>query len=57
MKLYKWLVPAVLIAGCVLPGCKKEEEASYEYMTGRLSLALPPFVQPGYSKSFMIDTP
>ena len=56
MKLYKWLVPAVLIAGCVLPGCKKEEEASYEYMTGRLSLALPPFVQPGYSKSFMIDT-
>jgi uncharacterized protein (TIGR02145 family) len=56
MKLYKWLVPAVLIAGCVLLGCKKEEEASYEYMTGKLSLALPPFVEPGFSKSFMIDT-
>ena len=56
MKLYKWLVPAVLIAGCVLPGCKKDEETSYEYLDGRLSLSMPGYVNPGFTKTFMIDT-
>lgn len=56
MKLYKWLVPAVLIAGCVLPGCKKEEETSYEYLDGKLSLSMPGYVNPGFTKTFMIDT-
>ena len=56
MKLYKWLVPAVLVVGSVLPGCKKEKETEYEYLDGKLTLSMPAFVQPGYTKTFMIDT-
>ena len=56
MKLYRWLVPALLTAGCLLAGCKKEEETSYDYLDGKLSLSMPAYVLPGYTKTFMIDT-
>lgn len=56
MKLYKWLVPAVLMAVSVLAGCKKNDETEYEYLKGKLSLSMPAYVLPGYTKTFMIDT-
>ena len=57
MKIYSWLVPAVLIAGFALTtGCKKEEESTSESLTGSLRLSLPEYVEPGYTKTFMIDT-
>lgn len=57
MKLYRWLALAALIAGCVwMTGCKKEESTELDYMTGKLTLSMPEFVNPGYTKTFMIDT-
>ncbi|MCR4824121.1 MAG: hypothetical protein K5849_02065 [Bacteroidales bacterium] len=57
MNLYKWLVPAVLAVGFVLlAGCKKEEETEYDSLTGTLHLSLPEYVEPGFTKTFMIDT-
>lgn len=57
MKLYRCLVPAVLVLGFALTtGCKKEEETTSESLTGTLRLTLPEFVEPGYTKTFMIDT-
>ena len=57
MKLYRWLVPAVLMIGLVLPaGCKKDDDTTSEYLTGSLRLSLPEYVQPGFTKTFMIDT-
>ncbi|MBQ9451483.1 MAG: hypothetical protein IJU34_09270 [Bacteroidales bacterium] len=57
MKLYRWLVPAVLAVGFVLmTGCKKEEDESLKALTGSLRLSLPEYVEPGYTKTFMIDT-
>lgn len=44
------LVPA-------LWSCKKDDdEASSKYLTGSLSIEFPTYVQPGYSKTFMVDT-
>lgn len=57
MKMYRWLVPAALVVGFVLmAGCKKEEETTYENLSGSLRLSLPEYVEPGYTKTFMIDT-
>lgn len=56
MKFSKHLLFVLLAAGCLLPqGCKKEEKQA-EYMNGVLRLRMDPFVSPGYTKSFKIDT-
>lgn len=56
MKFSRYLLPVLLIAGCLLQeGCKKKEK-NVEYMDGTLNLQVPAFVSPGYSKTFMIDT-
>jgi len=36
--------------------CKKEEETTYNYLSGSISLPFPAFVNVGFSKSFSIDT-
>lgn len=57
MKMYRCLLPPALVAGLIcLPGCKKEEDTQSEYLSGKLSLSLPAYVNPGYSKTFRIDT-
>ena len=57
MKLYRWLLPAALILGFVLlGGCKKKEDAESKSLTGTLSLSFPAYVNPGYTKTFLIDT-
>lgn len=57
MKLYKWLFPAALAALLALaPGCKKDDTTEYKTLTGTLSVSMPGFVNPGYTKTFMIDT-
>lgn len=56
MKFSKHLLLVLLAAGCLLQqGCKKEEKQA-EYMNGVLRLRVEPFVSPGYTKTFMIDT-
>lgn len=56
MKFSRYLLLVLLAAGCLMPqGCKKQEKDP-EYMNGTLSLRVPTFVSPGYSKTFMIDT-
>jgi len=56
MKLYKYLLSAVLAALVLLPGCKKDEKDTIKYMSGRLSLTFPAYVEPGFTKTFCIDT-
>lgn len=57
MKFVKWFVLAALMAGLAsVQGCKKEETTEYYYMDGKLSLSMPPYVEPGFSKTFTIDT-
>lgn len=57
MKMYRWLVPAALLLGFALTtGCKKEEDESSEALDGSLRLSLPEYVEPGYTKTFMVDT-
>ena len=58
MNLYKWLLPLALAAGsALLPACKKDtDETERDYLTGRLSLSLPAYVNPGYTKTFGIDS-
>ena len=57
MKLFRWLLPvALVLAGVLSQGCKKETDPEYSSLTGGLSLSLPPYVEPGYTKTFMIDT-
>ena len=55
MKFSRYLLLILLAACLVQQGCKKKEK-ELEYMDGLLSLRVPPFVEPGYSKTFMIDT-
>ena len=56
MKLNRWLVPVLLAAAAVLAGCKKESEKEYKSMDGGLSLSMPAYVLPGYTKTFDLDT-
>ena len=56
MKLYRWLLPAALAVLAVLPGCKKNNNTETKYLDGYLAVSLPPYVQPGYTKTFQIDT-
>ena len=52
MRFWRILLPAVLL----LADCKDDEDDVYEYHTGTLSLVIPEFVQPGYTKTFCIDS-
>lgn len=56
MKFSRCLLPVLLIAGCLLQGGCKKKDKEVQYMDGLLHLQVPPFVTPGYSKTFMIDT-
>ena len=57
MKLYRWLAPVTLLVGlALLAACKKNEDTTNEYLTGKLSLSMPAYVSPGYTKTFMIDS-
>ena len=56
MKFSRYMLLVLPAALCLLQtGCKKTEK-DLEYMDGSLSLRVPSFVEPGYSKTFMIDT-
>ena len=55
MKLSRWSLLAALVALALL-GCKKDKEETNEYMDGDLTLPLPLYVEPGFSKAFSIDT-
>ncbi len=56
MKFSRYILPVLLAAVCLLPeGCKKKD-TTQDYMDGVLRLKVPPFVEPGFSKTFMIDT-
>lgn len=57
MKLFRCLLPvALVLAGALSQGCKKETDPEYSSLTGALSLSMPAYVEPGYTKTFMIDT-
>ena len=56
MKFSRYLLPVLLAALCLAQqGCKKDDP-QLEYMRGVLHLKADPFVSPGYTKTFMIDT-
>ena len=50
------MLPLALVAGMTLAGCGKENTTTNENLTGRLTLSFPGFVNPGYTKEFLIDT-
>ncbi len=52
MKFWKISFFALLAVCLLLPGCKKDTETSKSYLSGSLSLSMPSFVAPGYSKTF-----
>ena len=57
MNLHRWLLPLALIAASAgFTACDKEKETEKEYLTGRLSLSMPSYVNPGFTKTFLIDT-
>lgn len=57
MKSLRWFFLAALLAGILsAQGCKKDETTEYYYFDGYLSLSMPPFVEPGFTKTFTIDT-
>ena len=55
MKFSKISLFALLAVCAVLPGCKKDSETSKSYLSGSLSLSMPSFVAPGYTKTFDIE--
>lgn len=56
MKFSRYLLLILLASGCLLQvGCKKKDP-ELKYMNGVLSIRVPAFVSPGYTKTFMIDT-
>lgn len=48
------LLPAVLSAA-VSGGCKKNTDTEINYLSGTLSLSMPSYVNPGYTKTFLLD--
>ncbi len=56
MKFWRISLFALLAAVLTLPGCKKDSEDSKSYLSGSLSLNLPTYVAPGYTKTFKVDT-
>lgn len=57
MKSFRISLLALVALATVLQSCKKDsEEDSRSYLSGSLSFSLPTYVEPGYTKTFMIDT-
>lgn len=57
MKFSRWFILAALVCLAVAQlGCKKTEEEEYYYMDGTLTLSMPGYLEPGYTKTFLIDT-
>ena len=58
MKLSRYLLPALalILGSALIQGCKKDEETETKYMDGVLRLVVPPFVECGYTKTFLVDT-
>ena len=57
MKFVRCFVLFALLAGFVsVQGCKKDETKEFNCLDGSISLSLPPYVEPGYTKTFTIDT-
>lgn len=46
----------VAFAALAVLSCKKDEETEVKYMDGSIKLDFPTYVQPGYAKSFNLDT-
>ncbi|NLZ19961.1 MAG: hypothetical protein GXY24_06830 [Bacteroidales bacterium] len=56
MKFSRYLLLVLPAVACLVQqGCKKEQ-TELDYLNGVLSLRMDPFVSPGYTKTFMIDT-
>ncbi len=55
MKFSKISLFALLAVCLVLPGCKKDSDTSKIYLDGSISLSMPSFVAPGYTKTFDIE--
>lgn len=56
MKICK-ILPLALLAGCLfLQGCNDDDDTTKSYLSGALSLRFPQYVEPGFSKTFYIDT-
>ena len=57
MKWNRYVLPAVLVAVLAAgAGCNKNKESETKTLEGFLSLSMPPYVEAGYTKTFMIDT-
>lgn len=55
MKLLK--IPfMVALAAVAVMSCKKDEETEVKYMDGSIKLEFPTYVQPGFTKTFNLDT-
>lgn len=55
-KFWRILALAGLVAAPVLTSCKKDEEKETKFLSGTMTLTLPQFLEPGYTKTFNIDT-
>ena len=55
MKFRVYFLLAVSILATAL-SCKKDEEETKEYLSGKLKISMHAYVNPGYTKSFQIDT-
>ncbi|MBR5724133.1 MAG: hypothetical protein IKX62_02000 [Bacteroidales bacterium] len=57
MKLNRYVAAALLIAVlATAAGCKDDNTTETKALDGYLTLTMPPFVEPGFTKTFMIDT-
>ena len=56
MKLNRWLIPAALAVLTMAAGCKKDDDTKTKSLSGEVELLVPQFVEPGYTKTFAIDT-
>ena len=52
-----WKIAFALLALAVMAiACSDDDDDSYSYMSGSLSLTFPSYVNPGYTKTFTIDS-
>lgn len=57
MKLKYFVVFSVCLISLFAISCKKEEEnTDFKYMTGKIEISFPKYVNPGDSKAFHVDT-
>lgn len=57
MKISTKFLLTLILSVPVIFGCKKDEDATTtSYLDGSLKIDFPTYVQPGYTKTFMIDT-